>query len=209
MIDGLTFNPEKPFFPLVLNYLCALHGHLELTSRNFTAEIGKFAKSPADLESFAQKIDSKIMRERLPEIAKGHTTVLWEDLGLFSKIESRHLTLETQNLAKSITLDHQKALPHFSGQSGGALLILAWNTTEVFHTHEPIWEFLRHCRNAAAHRGSFTFSQAEPRRPAVWRNISITKSLEGRSLLPGTIQDALLGPGDILLLLHDLETHIH
>lgn len=42
-----------------------------------------------------------------------------------------------------------------------------------------IFEFFRHIRNAASHSNKFTFLGDEPVRPAKWRNIEITKELQG------------------------------
>jgi len=67
-------------------------------------------------------------------------------------------------------------------------------------THPEI-EFLRHLRNASSHReGRWKFRDNEPSRPAEWRGRKLTSSLNG---MP--IWNANLEPGDILLLLSDVE----
>jgi hypothetical protein len=81
----------------------------------------------------------------------------------------------------------------------------------VIDTHRdpnvPIWEFFRHCRNAAAHDGKFSFKPHEPSRPAEWRGLKIECSLEGRPLLiPAEGEsDPFLKPGDVLRLISDVE----
>ncbi len=64
----------------------------------------------------------------------------------------------------------------------------------------PELEFFRHLRNAASHGGVWTFRGDEPSRPAEWRGRKLTKSLEGKRLF-----DADLKPGDLLVLLSDVE----
>jgi hypothetical protein len=69
----------------------------------------------------------------------------------------------------------------------------------------PIWEFLRHTRNAAAHGGRFTFRNNEPCRPADWRSISLDAGLEGTPVMKGADGRGLLSPGDPIALLRDIE----
>ncbi len=90
------------------------------------------------------------------------------------------------------------------------LLILAWETTEEFRDTGPLWEFLRHCRNASAHGGSFNLKYDEPRRPAEWGPFQITQELHGSRLFAsrdesGVITQGLLHPGDPIRLLWDIE----
>ena len=46
---------------------------------------------------------------------------------------------------------------------------------------EPDMEFLRHVRNACGHGNRFTFKGDEPRRPAVLRELAITRAHDGVS----------------------------
>lgn len=64
----------------------------------------------------------------------------------------------------------------------------------------PELEFFRHVRHAASHGGAWTFESGEPKRAAKWRGREITSQLQGKP-----IWDAKLKPGDLLVLLSDVE----
>ncbi len=115
------------------------------------------------------------------------------------------VTVDVAKLALSVFSDSEPAIRNFNLQSAGALAILAWEHTESIHTHEPIWEFLRHLRNAAAHGGRFHFVNKEPRRPAVWRTKAIDRSLQGTAIFAAPLNAGFLGPGDVLYLLADID----
>lgn len=68
-----------------------------------------------------------------------------------------------------------------------------------------MWEFLRHCRNAAAHGGKFHLLNGEPCRPANWGRFSIVASMHGTPLVFNQGSAGLLSPGDPLRLLWDIE----
>jgi hypothetical protein len=76
---------------------------------------------------------------------------------------------------------------------------------KTLHTTDPIWEFLRHCRNAAAHKGRFNLVRGEPRRLATWRSKTTAPGLNGTLLFTDGKLPGFLGPGDVLYLLSDLE----
>jgi hypothetical protein len=66
----------------------------------------------------------------------------------------------------------------------------------------PEIEFFRHLRNAASHGGVWNFRQNEPRpdRAAEWRGRTISRALQGTP-----IWDVGIQPGDVLVLLWDVE----
>lgn len=65
---------------------------------------------------------------------------------------------------------------------------------------EPMYQFFRHLRNAASHGGKWNLVKNEPRIKAEWRGIAVTQDLHGRGMF-----EIGIGPGDILLLLWDIE----
>ena len=69
------------------------------------------------------------------------------------------------------------------------------------------WEFLRHCRNAAAHNGRWNLVGREPRRPARWRDIKLGSDIHDRPLLKVKDSDSAgsLNLGDPIALLWDIE----
>jgi hypothetical protein len=92
------------------------------------------------------------------------------------------------------------------GASGGSLLIAAYEATKEDSDKGEIWEFLRHCRNAAAHGGCFRFAKSEPSRPARWKGLSIELSLQGTPLFDNLDGKGLIQLGDAVMLLWDIET---
>jgi hypothetical protein len=94
-------------------------------------------------------------------------------------------------------------------QSAGVLLIAAHaRAKDAGHAaaSAPTWEFLFHCRNAAAHGNKLTFKNGQPRHPASWRGRIIDLKLEGSLLFAERPSDSpFLKPLDPILLLWDLE----
>jgi hypothetical protein len=70
----------------------------------------------------------------------------------------------------------------------------------------PVYEVLRHVRNAAAHGNVWSFNNREPSRPAKSRSFEIDPSkgnanpLQGKPCLNGSLM-----PADLLFLVRDLE----
>jgi hypothetical protein len=64
----------------------------------------------------------------------------------------------------------------------------------------PTHEFFRHIRHGASHGGIWTFRGGEPKQDAVWRGRKIDSQLQGKKLW-----DLNLGPGDLVVLLWDIE----
>lgn len=92
-------------------------------------------------------------------------------------------------------------------RSAGSLLILAHEISkdEPWHDQGPLWEFLRHSRNAAAHGGSFTLLHKEPKRIAQWGRFEITPGLNKTALFSSADGPGLISPGDSIRLLWDIE----
>ncbi len=205
MLKDLNFNPQKPFFGLVYTYLCAVHGNLELISRGFTKATHNVAGYPGAIEKLSAMVNGQTTKDRLSVMAEGKVTTLLCDLALRSKANSQHIALDIDELADIAANQQSLVIEEFATQAAGSLLVLAWDTTAESHTCEPEWEFLRHCRNAAAHNGRFHFLHNEPRRLAIWRGLEVKNELEGRNLFRVNEGDPFLGPGDVLVLLSDLE----
>lgn len=90
-------------------------------------------------------------------------------------------------------------------RTAGSLLIVAYESTAAYRDRGPLWEFLRHCRNAGAHNGRFHLDRDEPRRPVRWASFNVTKSLHGTPLFHSQMDPGLIGPGDAIRLLWDIE----
>jgi hypothetical protein len=201
--SGLQFDPAKPLHGLVMAYLAQLHGFIELASRGILTFLK--TKSDREVEAFLAGGVDPAVRSLFEAGRGGRITPLLGKQKPLARVGPNDLEVDIEALSKSIALDHGPALKHFNRLSAGSLLILAWDHTEAYHTHEPLWEFHRHTRNAAAHGGRFTFKHGEPLRKAAWRTLGIVAALEGTSLFYDEPDAGFLGIGDVLYLLHDLE----
>lgn len=199
---ALTLSLGGRFHGLVLAYLAQVHGLLELSSRGMLADMDAvghehFAQSPAE-------VDERTARG-LKRLIGGSPTPLFEDITL-KAITGAPLAVDVKALAADMFAHHLGPLRRYNLASAGALLLLSWELTSEHHTHDPIWEFMRHCRNAVAHGGRFTLKNGEPRRPAKWRTLAISPVMAGSSLFVDPPDLGLIGPGDVIHLLQDLET---
>ena len=70
-----------------------------------------------------------------------------------------------------------------------------------------MWQFLRHCRNAATHNGRFIFKGNKPKCSSKWGAFEITEDLEGKKLfkIKKNEEEGLISIGDPIRLLWDLE----
>jgi hypothetical protein len=123
---------------------------------------------------------------------------------LISKI-SKGIKINKNAIIKEIFKDPNTSLQYYNRISAGGLLILAWENTKGDHTDDPLWEFLRHCRNASAHKGHFHFLHGEPKKPAKWKSLEITHDLHDHPLFSEPPEEGFLGVGDVLYLLTDIE----
>jgi hypothetical protein len=70
--------------------------------------------------------------------------------------------------------------------------------------NSPLFEFLRHLRNAAAHGNRWHFTGQEPKHPAQLRSIALDSSMHGTiAIYSGTV-----APGDFFDLLDDLRDEL-
>src|SRR2546423_11506645 len=95
--------------------------------------------------------------ESVQAVFKGGRAGLIGEQELESKVMRKGVKVKIDALAKEIFNNHEVPLNYFNRMSAGSLLILAHEITKGVHNHDPLWEFLRHCRNAAAHKGYFNF----------------------------------------------------
>ena len=67
----------------------------------------------------------------------------------------------------------------------------------------PIVQFFRHVRNGISHDNVFYIRGGEPRKPAKWRGMEVTKSLNGTVVLY-----KFLRPADVLRLINDAYSEV-
>jgi hypothetical protein len=203
------FDESKSFYPLVMSYTAQLHGFMELASRGFKITMEEFKSRGLEehntlLETICNLPESAEKTAWQSTYQSGLTSLIGEKK-LQSKIAPNAVVVNDEFLAIKTFFDYKAYIDHFMRMSSGSLVILAYEMTERCRTRDPLWEFLRHCRNAAAHRGYFNFQNGEPKRLAKWRNSEILPSLQGQPLFYDGNQSGFLGPGDVVYLLWDIE----
>lgn len=197
MMEKVPFNFDKgkPFYPLVVNYIALLHGVVELSMRGRIIELKGMPREAAEREI-----------EKHPKYARllDSSPIQFPDLALRSEFQDNSIKIKTDEIASEFARNFIHILP-FTMRPAGSLLIVAYESTEQYHDNGPLWEFLRHCRNAAAHNGLFHFHKGEPRYSAKWGKFNIEATMQGTPLFGDKITSGLLGPGDPLRLLWDIE----
>jgi hypothetical protein len=197
------FDRDKPFYPLVVGYVCQLIGCRELGVRGIFG-----SASINDIKASLTGI--------------GAPTFTWSK----EKLDSLHIDLNMQLgpmklhsnfLGDSITVDIDVVANEITSVIGCLadqmikaaenIFVLAHECSKdkPWHDQGPLWEFLRHCRNAADHGGRFHFPNDEPQRPAHWGRFEITRSLEATALFNASDETGLLSLGDPIHLLWDIE----
>jgi hypothetical protein len=185
-----NFDRSKPFYPLVLHYVILLWAFTEIAGH------GQRAREIAA----AAGIDEGRSRARM-----GASQLPEPTLHLGSAITDDWLDVPFADISGETGANTLYLLEHTLPIAGGTLLIAAFETTKHHSDHGELWEFFRHCRNASAHGGRFRLYSGEPRRPAGWRGLEISRSLQGTSLLPRANEPGLLRPADPIRLLFDVE----
>lgn len=90
------------------------------------------------------------------------------------------------------------------------LMNTAYETVKDKNDQTPEFEFFRHIRNASSHGNRFFFTDYEPKRPAIWRRITIDDSVKGKTnpLFGKVCFFDFFAVPDALLLLSDIDTKI-
>jgi hypothetical protein len=212
----IQFDPNKPFQRLVVAYAAQVHGLLDLVARGIREEWRRMKVAHGHLGL----TDDQFVEMQCAGVKDGYAehvrAVLKSESGALAGVQrlgtlsGGGVKVDTGKLAQQVFLQHKDPVPAFAVMSAGSLLILAWESTLDKHTKHPLWEFLRHCRNASAHKGGhFHFLHGEPKRPAHWRSLKIEPSLQGTPLFWNSQHSGFIGPGDALYLLADIEKQFY
>jgi len=188
------FDRAKPFYPIVMSYLMQLHGIKEL------AAVGSLGTKRAwDVGHIAGTHADRVELQRQVEKLLG-------PLELTVTGDQERLTVAVEFVACEFVQNHRYLLI-YQVQAALCALVMAHEVTKgrPYRTTEEKWEFLRHCRNAAAHNGRWYLTDGEPRRPAAWRGTTLVPSMNGRSLFIGEDGAGSLRIGDPIALLWDIE----
>ncbi len=195
------FNRGGAFYPVVMCYLHQLIGMKELA-----------VQAHCDVEPLDAKLERLLDRNN--NVAANNETAelranlakLCGPLQLRSEQHDTHIDIETELLAQE-TAENFEYLASYLLISAGQLLVVAFELVKETGHYEDsaIFEFLRHCRNAAAHGGKFCLFANEPRKRAEWGRFTISENLNGTPLFRRPDGSGLLGPGDPVRLLWDIE----
>lgn len=191
-VSSNHFDRGKPFYPLVILYMAQLAGFKELAVRGIPGH-----RSDAD------------SRFDLSAVPSGTTEIREKLLGplqLRSEFQGNTIDVPLDELGSEIATNVMY-LGAWLGRASGSLFVLAHEMTKgaAYHDNGPLWEFLRHCRNATAHGGRFSFRRNQPRHLAEWGRFRITQALQGTNLMKDRDGKGLLSPGDPIRLLWDIE----
>ncbi|MEG4391613.1 hypothetical protein [Microcoleus sp. BROC3] len=206
----LKFAPNKPFYPLVCSYLAQTHGFIELISRGLLLELKQL--QPTSIEKLkidqTNEYNSDTFTRLARELLQKGVTPLIGDPQHPSHVDIP-IKVNIESLGYELFFKHEKyddVIMAFKKIAAGGLLIVAKEITEPDRTKDELWEFLRHCRNAAAHGGSFNFQNGEPKHPAKWRSLEIKASMQAQALFPAPpTTPGFINIGDVLYLLADIE----
>jgi hypothetical protein len=174
---------------------------------NITSEFqAELASKWADSFEGAEKVEAE-------RTMKGFVTLIRSldacgyDFLLGSKLGTKAIALEPNPLLDEGWSHFQNVQDQLLSQAPKNLLIVAYEIAKDYMkgevgNSEPMWEFLRHARNAAAHNGKWNLLNGEPRHSAEWRSIRLDPSFHGKDLLGGS---GTLGLADPIFLLWDIE----
>ena len=174
-------------------YLVQIAGFKELALRGLKGVSFEVQLNVEDSEAAGPDVHAFVEKLRGP-------------LQLRSEFDGERITVPIDDLAAEL-VNESHYLLSWMVRASGSLLVLAHEVTKnaLYRDSGPLWEFLRHCRNAASHGGQFNLLHGEPRRVAEWGPFEILASLHGTGLMKDASGEGLLSPGDPIRLLWDIE----
>lgn len=195
------FDRAKPFYPLVTVYVLGLRGFTEMAVRGIVQLHEQVTGTVCQHPSFGanltgdQEIDAGLRKLRGP-------------LNLRAECIGGPINVPMESVAQEIAENHGAVLPWVLPSLGSVLMlaheIVVQQLTEAERL-EPVPQFLRHLRNAVGHNGRFLFAAGQPNKPAIWRRFTLDASLHDTPVFSDGTVRGLLGPGDPIRLLWDIE----
>jgi hypothetical protein len=228
-----AFDPDRPFHPLVMNFIAQAFAFQELMVRGslltvrekirpafiVAAEEGAVHQLDADIGTPLDGYDlvapyGAEFREKLAgrtgKAFPGHLltyswpTELVHSHALKCKSKERRVAYDPDVVAMNYVSDFRR-MAQALASSACSLLIAAYAVAKPHNDKSPLFEFFRHCRNAGAHGNRFHFLKGEPVRPAQWREYRILVEMEGKPFIQLPENRGFLYFGDPVLLLWDVE----
>lgn len=214
----IEFRHDGPFRAFVVSFWIAHHGMFDLFTRGVRAHSEELRRAVGATEQDqAKAIANKVADGRVTERMRLHLEAMMTfDAQLhpwpleLRKRGGSSIGAQPAELAREVSEQAGGGLPtdHMDLLCGG-LLISAYQATSDWWPSRtsPEYQFLYHCRNAAAHGARFKLKAREPKRPAVWRGLIVDRTWNGELLIRHDVFGVAgkLEPGDPILLLWDLE----
>jgi hypothetical protein len=202
------FDRSGDFYPLVMSYIVSLHGFMELTSRAVIDISKEIVLKDPDILSQSEKENELY----LSKFINAEKTPLLKNLSLRSNIDTFSVEIDIDEIATELFNNNRYLLENGLGTySARMLLISAYEIKKEFIfskllQNDELWQFFRHCRNAAAHNGKFCFETNEPKYISKWKHLEIKSGMHGEELFTTTDPlNGCLSLGDPIKLLWDVE----
>src|SRR3989304_4475544 len=123
----LRFNEKKIFYPYVIQYLCSLHGYIELVSREVNSLIKKIKEKSGE-EQFEKELnalpDEMDLKDKF-RISHFEPTILIGELSLGSKMNGDPIAIDIEKLSKDALINSNQIIP-FMNQAASTLLIIGY-----------------------------------------------------------------------------------
>lgn len=198
------FQRNSRFYPLVMNYTVLLLAIKEFGAAGVALHLKDLSDAEYQKEVAEASIQGNI--ELLERLKAASIEELYSPLVLVSEFQDQHININLFSTMRELFENIAYLVDDLKLSAVSTLLIHAYEATQELHDTEPLWEFLRHCRNAAAHGGRFSFRNNQPSRPARWGRYALSRAThEGVPLIMHKGIPGLFGPGDPLRLLWDIE----
>jgi hypothetical protein len=198
-ISPNSFDRGKPFYPLIMNFIVQLIGFKEMATQGITGR----RSIDEVMSQFREQLGGS---DQELALLRASIESLMGSLELRSEFSNSSIKINMDEIADEVARN-SKYLAESLFYALGAIFILAHEISKEkpWHNKDEMWEFLRHCRNAAAHGGKFHFLNQEPRHCAKWGSFEITRSLQDTPLFKRKNVSGLLSPGDPIRFLWELE----
>jgi hypothetical protein len=196
-----SFDRSKPFYPIVLNYICQLIGLTELAVRGVAG--------PRDLDQMVREAQAREQALGIhlsdPGVLRAWLQRTSNSRSLRCEMLNRDIGIPFDEIAQELVENYSYLAPYFISAAAGSLFVMAHQVTKgkPWRNNDPLWEFLFHCRNAVAHNGKFHFLNDQPRWRAQWGRFVLDQTLQGTPLFKK--DGGILSPGDPVRLLWDIE----
>ncbi|MCF6360892.1 MAG: hypothetical protein L3J29_09055 [Cyclobacteriaceae bacterium] len=175
--------------------MTGLHGLTDLYSRVIVDKVNEL-KTEEEKESLLAKMKPEVRQNILN--APYHTPQFGQ-LSLKSVNDNQNIEINIDQLSNEF-FNNSDYLLERQLRAAGILIVMAYELTKDGDIKTDLWNFFYHCRNAAAHGGSFNITNRK-RFPAIWKNLDIKITDNGTNLFKDKDGNGLIQPGDPISLL--------